>query len=73
MDNFDRLKQTFISEVNQFKEGLLESNVVDRPQDYISERLVKKLQDHAEFSMEELRNKNKMINNYRSVMNNFSL
>ena len=44
VDDFDRLKQVFFSEVNSFKEELLESNVVDRPQD-ISERLVKQLQD----------------------------
>ena len=51
----------FFSEVNRFKEELLESNIVDRPQD-MSERLVKQLQDHTEFLMEELRNKNNMIN-----------
>ena len=39
VDDFDRLKQVFFSEVNRFKEELLESNIVDRPQD-TSERLV---------------------------------
>ena len=61
MDDFDRLKQTFLSEVNSFKDELLKSNIVDRPQD-MSERLVKQLQDHTEFLREELRNKNNMIN-----------
>ena len=59
--DFDRLKQTFLSEVDSFKEELLKSNIVDRPQD-MSERLVKQLQDHTEFLREELRNKNNMIN-----------
>ena len=61
VDHFDRLKQVFFSELNRFKEELLESNIVDRPQD-TSERLVKQLQDHTEFLREELRNKNNMIN-----------
>ena len=56
VDDLDRLKRAFFSEVNRFKEGLLESNVVDRPQD-ISDRLVKKLQDHTEYLREEFRNK----------------
>ena len=60
VDDFDRLKQAFCSEVNRFKGELLESNVVDRPQD-ISEKLVKQLQDHREFLRKELRNKNNMI------------
>ena len=60
MDDFDRLKQAFCSEVNRFKGELLESNVVDRPQD-ISEKLVKQLQDHREFLRKELRNKNNII------------
>ena len=60
MDDFDRLKQAFCSEANRFKGELLESNVVDRPQD-ISEKLVKQLQDHREFLRKELRNKNNMI------------
>ena len=33
VDDFDRLKQAFFSEVNRFTEELLESNIVDRPQD----------------------------------------
>ena len=33
MDDFDWLKQAFFSEVNRFKEELLESNIVDRTQD----------------------------------------
>ena len=61
VDDFDRLKQAIFSEVNRFKEELLESNVVDRPQD-MSERLVKQLPDHTEFLREELRNKSNMIN-----------
>ena len=61
MDDFDRLKQAFFSEANRFKEELLESNIVDRPQG-ISERLNKQLQNHTEFLREELRNKNNMIN-----------
>ena len=68
MDDFDRLKQVFFSEVNRFKEELLESYIVDRPQ----KRLVKQLQDHTEFLREELRNKNNMIN-YRRVATQFSL
>lgn len=48
MDDFNPLKQVIISEVNRFKEELLKSNVVDRPQG-ILERLVKQLQDHTEF------------------------
>ena len=61
-DDFDRLKQAFFFffEENRFKEELLESNVVDRPQD-MSERLVKQLQDHTECLREELRNENYMI------------
>ena len=55
------LNRYFFSELNRFKEELLESNIVDRPQD-TSERLVKQLQDHTEFLREELRNKNNMIN-----------
>ena len=47
VDDLDRLKRAFFSEVNRFKDGLLESNVVDRPMD-ISDSLVKKLQDHTE-------------------------
>ena len=52
VEDFDRLKQACFSEANKFKEELLESNVVDRPQD-ISERLVKQLQDHTKFLREE--------------------
>ena len=33
MDDFDRLKQAFFSEVNRFKEELIESNIIDRQQD----------------------------------------
>ena len=61
VDDFDRLKQAIFSEVNRFKEELLESNVVDRPQD-MSKRLVKHLPDHTEFLREELRIKSNMIN-----------
>ena len=56
VDDLDRLKRAFFSEVNRFKDGLLESNVVDRPMD-ISDRLVKKLQDHTEYLRKEFRNK----------------
>ena len=59
--DFDRLKQVFFSEVNRFKKQLLESNIIDRPQD-MSERLAKQLQDHTEFLREELRNKSNIIN-----------
>ena len=60
-DDFDRLKQAFFFfDENRFKEELLESNVVDRPQD-MSERLVKQMQDHTECLREELRNENYMI------------
>ena len=61
LDDFDRLKQAFFSEVKRFKEELLESNVVDRPHD-MSERLVKQLHEHTEFLRGELRSKNNMIN-----------
>ena len=55
------LNRYFFSELNRFKEELLESNIVDRPQD-TSERLVKQLQDHTEFLRKELRNKKNIIN-----------
>ena len=61
VDDFVQLKQVLFSEINRFKEDLLESNIVDRPQ-YMPERLVKQLQDHTEFLREELRNKNNMVN-----------
>ena len=55
------LNRYFFSELNRFKEELLESNIVDRPQD-TSERLVKQLQDHTEFLRKELGNKKNIIN-----------
>ena len=61
VDDFVQLNQVLFSEINRFKEDLLESNIVDRPQD-MPERLVKQLQDHTEFLRQELRNKNNMVN-----------